>query len=147
VVRNRRIVPISPSSVAPAEAGVQGRASGIRRPCSCQGQALGARFRGHDEKGGVGTSVRSVLLGVRYELPGYASSAGITTWGAVAAQTGMLAAQTGMKVPSGETVDDRVCLFGEYVCFGWPRYPRPALGCLAVNFEPIHAGHGEDFMT
>jgi protocatechuate 4,5-dioxygenase, alpha chain len=26
-------------------------------------------------------------------------------------------------------------------------YPRPALGCRAVNFEPIHAEHGEDFMT
>src|SRR6201987_3806459 len=30
----------------------------------------------------------------------------------------------------------------EYVRLGWPRYPRPASGCRAVNFEPIHARRG-----
>jgi len=37
-------------SVAPAQAGVQGKRPVPAAPCSSQGQALGSCFRGHDEE-------------------------------------------------------------------------------------------------
>ena len=54
--------------------------------------------------------------------------------------------RVGPGTPMAELVrHDERCLQAkrwtvEYLCLGWPRYPRPALGCRAANFEPIDAG-------
>jgi hypothetical protein len=55
VVRTRQMTPWISSFVAPAKAGVQGAPGRVHvAPCSSQGQALGARFRGHDAKNAWG---------------------------------------------------------------------------------------------